>query len=181
METVLSVTLEYMVKTLNLSPPAIVVIALLLCVIFRERITEAIRSSMRIFSPKVRFAPNIPLDSFADDIKIVVIFRSHLVIADAEEFVSALDEMVEQCRVSSRVLVLNFMYLEEINECTRIAIAAAVRAAVDLNNIRMLVIFPSPGIDQIDSLYSETYEYATRNGHGSVRIKRDERTSGDRD
>lgn len=181
LDSMASALLDRIITALNLSPGAVVVIFALIVIIYRKRIWRWASEKIRLVAPISRSTQVPVIDSFSDDVKVVVEFGTHLVIPDAEEFASSLDRIINECRETSRLLVLNLVSLADVNECAREAIRAAIKTAIEDNNIRILLVFPShteggTEIDRrIEFLCEDLVEFSKLHSDRSVRIKRDER------
>ena len=184
LETIVKTVLEYTIETLKLPPKALIIITALTCVIFRRPLLIIANEKLRLFRRTVKPKTKPIIDAFSDDVKIVVEFGEHLVIPDQDEFASALGKLIHDCRASSRLLVLNFVSLTDVNECAREAIRAAIKTAIEENNIRMLLIFPGEAnsknpdsIKRITLLCDDLAEFSKMYSDRSVKIKKDERRS----
>lgn len=109
------------------------------------------------------------LSSFCDDSGEFYDFKEHVVIPEYDVLHNALMSKIKKARKKGEVLILNFADMKQFNSDTTEAIRDCLRDAIIHNNIRLRVIMPKKGMND---LYKEIDKLIDERNCKSVNLKK---------
>jgi hypothetical protein len=89
------------------------------------------------------------LIAFCDDSGEFFDFKEHVVIPDYDILHKSLMEKIKSARKKGKVLILNLSEVKQANNDTIEALRDCIRDAIINNNIRLRVIFPKKGMNDL--------------------------------